>query len=146
MHDERKAFMEKLQTDEELLNKLASNKPFWNSNLDAEKRYSILPADKIYKGIKTPFVTVQLSSDNLIGTKLSDVFIYLRCYNRSDKTFVRIDDILSRVKVLMHDVRLEDYAENAVNINVLYETTGAELTDQAYNLLFRESRYRILYL
>lgn len=146
MHEQRKQFMQLLQNDEQLLAMLATNKPFWNSNLESEKRYSILPADKIYDGIQTPFVTVQISADNLLGTNLSDVFIYVRCYNRSDKTFVGIDNILSRVKVLLHRHRFSQYADNAISVDCLYETTGAELTDQAYDLLFRESQYRLLYL
>lgn len=145
MHEQYKQFMQLLQGDEELLRMLADNKPFWNNNLESEAKYSILPADKIWVGIKTPFVSVQLAGENMIGTMLYDAFFYVRCYNEPDKTFVTINDVLSRAKELLHNHRFV-YADNAVSINSVYEATGAELSDQAYNLNFRESRYRLLYL
>lgn len=138
--------MKILQSDEELLNMLATNKAFWNQNLDSKKQYSIIPADKIFTGIKTPFVTVQVSTDNLVGNLLTDAFFYVRCYNDVDKTFVTIDSVLSRIKVVLHNHRFNQYADNAISVNTLYESTGTELNDQAYNLNFRESRYKVTYL
>lgn len=146
MHEQRRQFLQSLQNDEQLVHQLATNKAFWNENLATEKRYSIIPADKIYDGIKTPFITVQFSNENLVGDKLTDAFVYVRCYNSSDKTFVTIDNVLSRVKTILHGVRFAQYADNAVSIDTNYESTGAELVDQAYSLLYRESRYRLLYL
>lgn len=146
MHERRKLLLQRLQEDEALLNMLASNKAFWNQNLESEKRYSIIPADKIYKNIKTPFLTVQVTNEVLVGDKLSDVFVSIRCYNGSDKTFVNIDAVLSRVKELLHNKRFTSYDDNTVSINTIYESTGAELSDQAYDLNFRESQYRIQYL
>lgn len=146
MHPQRKAILELFQNDEELLRLLASNKAFWNSNLDAENRYSILPVDKIYAGMKTPFLTVQIGGENLLETKLTNAFVYIRCYNETDKTFIKIDDVLSRVKALLHSHQFAQYADNAVTIDTVYESTGAELTDQAFGLNFRESKYQLLYL
>lgn len=146
MHEQRKAILELLQNDEELLKLLASNKAFWNENLEEEARYSILPVDKIYDGIKTPFLTVQLGGENQVGTTLLDAFAYIRCYNEEDKTFVNIDAVLSRVKVLLHKHRFAQYADNAVSIDTVYETTGPEARDEAYRLNYRESRYRLTYL
>lgn len=146
MHDQRKELMAILQNDELLVTMLANNKAFWNPNLASKKRYSILPVDKVYEGIKTPFVTVQISNENKVGTKLLDVFFFVRCYNGIDKTFVTIDDVLSRIKVVLDNHRFSQYADNAVNINTVYEGTGAELIDQTFNLNFRESQYRVSYL
>lgn len=146
MHDQRKAILELLQNDEELLRLLATNSAFWNQDLESEARYSIIPVDKIWDGIKTPFVTVQIGGEDLVGHKLLDAFVYVRCYNDNDKTFVSIDSVLSRVKALLHRHRFAQYADNAVSIDTVYETTGPEASDQAYNLNYRESRYRVTYL
>lgn len=146
MNDQRKQFIELLQKDSKLLKMLATNKAFWNEGLDPSKKFSIVPVDKGSDRMNTPFISVQVSADNLLGNNLSDVFIYVRCYNRTDKTFVDIDKVLSRVKVLLQSHRFDQYADNAVSIDTVYESTGPDSTDQGYNLNYRESRYRVLYL
>ena len=146
MHDQYSLFMEYLQNDEKLLSLLAENKPFWNKNLPSKNKYSILPADKIYKGLKTPFISVQITNESLIDTKLTNVFLSVRCYNEPDKTNVTINNVLSRVKVILHNHRFAQYADNAISVNSIYESTGGELNDQPFDLNFRESQYRISYL
>jgi hypothetical protein len=146
MNDQRAQFIELLQSDNQLLRMLGTNKAFWNEDLPAEARYSILPVDKVTNGMNPCLLTIQVSNENLIGTKLTDAFIYVRCYNSTDKTFVNIDKVLSRVKALLHNHRFRQYADNAVSIDTVYESTGSELRDEAYGLNYRESRYRLLYL
>lgn len=146
MNDQRKQFIEALQNDAKLLKLLATNNAFWNDGLPASKKFSIIPVDKANSKVKTPFVTVQVSNENLISTKLTDAFIYVRCYNSEDKTFVDIDKVLSRVKAILHSNRFKQYADNAVSIDTVYESTGPESSDQAYALNYRESRYRLLYI
>jgi hypothetical protein len=146
MNDQRRQFVELLQTDSPLLKMLASNKPFWNPAMESSAIYSIRPYDKIDSDTLFPCVTVQVSNENLIGTKLTDAFIYVRCYNELDKTFVTIDKVLSRVKVILHNHRFLQYEDTAVSIDTVYESTGAEQRDELYKLNYRESRYRLLYL
>lgn len=146
MHDERKEVFNILQGDDVLLNMLADNKPFWNQDKEAEKKFSILPADKITVGMRTPFVTIQIMNDVLVGENIVDVFIAIRCYNEKDKAFVTTDEVLSRVKALLHRTNLGQYGTNNVDVRSTYESTGTELEDQAYGLLFRESQYRIRHI
>jgi hypothetical protein len=146
MRYQRQQLIERLQGDEDLLALLPKNKPFWSTDLDEERMYSIIPADKVWDGIKGPFVTVQMSTSNLVSTRLTDAFVYVRCYNDGGKTFVAIDDVLSRVKALLHSHRFAQNADNAISIDTVYESTSSELVDEAYGLNYRESRYRLLYL
>lgn len=146
MKEQRQVVFQRLQEDSVLLNMLADNRPFWNQDAEPRAMYSIIPADKIYDGIKTPFVTVQMSNDDLTGVNVSDAIFYIRCYNDSDKTFISIDDVLSRVKALLHNHLFKDFADEQVVTDTIYEGTLAELTDEAYDLNFRESQYRIRYL
>lgn len=146
MSEQRKQFIELLQSDSQLLRMLAKNKPFWNDRIGESKKYSIVPVTKISTELKRPFLSVQVLNDNLVETKLSDVFIYVRCYNDGDKTFVDIDKILSRVRVILHNHRFEAYTDGTISIDTVYEATGSDSVDEAYHLNYRESRYRILYL
>ena len=142
MKEQREQIAELLQNDPTLLDMLPVNRPWFDGSQAAAKKWSILPMDKISLEMTKPFIGLAAGSENLIGTHLLEDFFYVRCYNANDKTYVDIDRILSRVKVLLHGHRFNFV--DTVSIDTLYETTGPELTDQAYDLRFRESRYRLL--
>jgi len=97
----RSAIASLLQNDATLTNMLASNKN-WLKGGTPDKKWSIVPLEKVSEKMNVPFITIQASSSNQSGHKLVEDFFYLRCYNGLDKTYVTIDDVLSRVKVLLH--------------------------------------------
>lgn len=146
MQPQRRAIFEVLQGDEMLLSLLASNAPFWDLDQKPDREFSIVPADKVRQGMEAPFVSVRISVDSLVGENLTDAFVYIRCYNTTDKTFVRIDEVLSRVKHLLHRNRFQQFQDGNVNIDTVYESTGAELQDEAFAMNFRESQYKTSYL
>ncbi|MGH3850399.1 MAG: hypothetical protein ACRDRT_11970 [Pseudonocardiaceae bacterium] len=143
MNEQRQAITELLQSDATLKAMLAANKPWWKIGKTdpADQKWSIIPYDQ-YKNQVPPFITIQAGSSNQAGYKLLEDFFFIRCYNASDKTYVSITDILSRVNVLLHRHRF-NFAGSS-SIETLYETTGPELLDEGYGLKFREARYRLL--
>jgi hypothetical protein len=130
-----------LQEDTTLLAMLPANPPWSDEDGTALAKWSIIPDDRYTKQLK-PFIQVAAGPDTRVGLHLREAFFYIRCYNTYDKTYVEIDDILSRVKVLLHGHRFSFV--DSTSIDTLYENTGAGLVDQAWNLRFRESRYRLL--
>ena len=111
-----------------------------------QRKWSIMPLDGLTvesaKRRAKPLITIQAGPNNQVGFKLVVDFVYIRCYNSEDKAYITIDDVLSRVKVLLHRHRFN--FTGSVSIETLYESTGAEQLDEAYGLKFRESRYRLL--
>lgn len=143
MKQQRELLAQQLIDDATLLGMLEANAPWWEPDGTQSKENSIIPSIKAPLP-NTPFVTIQYSSDNGIGENLRDAFFLIRCYNAGDKTFVEIDEVLQRVHALLHRHRF-DYTGLA-SIDTVYESTGAELEDEAFGLNFREARYRVLYL
>lgn len=145
MEEQRKAIFKILQSDKKLNDMLPKNYAFWNPTL-CDTGYSILPSSKISKSLNRPFVTIQLSSETLIEKHLNNTFIYIRCYNELDKTYVEIDNILSRIKEILHSKVQQQFSDKKVSIDMVYENTSADAIDQAYNLNFRESAYKLSYV
>ncbi len=137
----RKLIAERLQADATLVAMLGNNKN-WLKGGTLDKKWSIMPYDKVTERMAMPIVTVQSGVNNQAGYKLVEDFFYLRCYNSVDKTYVTIDDVLLRVKVLLHRHRFD--FTGSTSIETLYESTGPELRDDGYKLNFREARIRLL--
>lgn len=144
MKDVREKLAETLQADATLVSMLAENESWVHGDDSVSKVNSIIPSDKAPLA-NTPYITIHALTDTQVGTNLVDAFYVVRCYNSSDKSFVEIDDILSRVKALLHRHRF-NYGAGKASIDTYYETTGAELQDQAFKQNFRGSQYRVLYL
>lgn len=146
MREVREQFILRLQNDSELIDMLPPQPNWAKEKSNPQKKWSVMPLDGLTEANaklrKVPLITVQMGNDNQADYHLLETFVYVRCYNGKDKAYVTIDDILSRVKVLLHRNRFE-YA-GSVSIETLYETTGPELIDQAYDLKYREARYRLL--
>lgn len=140
----RQAIYELLVEDDTLMDMLAANNAWWLAKSEKKKEYSVVPASKGDKLTATPFLTVQNLVDSQVGTNLKNAFFVVRCYNATDKTYVEIDDVLRRVHTLLH--RHTFQLDGLASVNTVYETTGAELEDQAYGLNFRESQYRVEYI
>lgn len=144
MSQARQRVGERLLEDTELVSMLALNKSWVNPQLPESRKHSIIPASKgpLANGA---YLTIREIADNRVGYKLTESFIVIRCYNNIDKTYVEIDDVLARVKALLHGNRFT--YDNGTNcVDVFYETTGDELEDEAYGQVFREAQYRIQYL
>jgi hypothetical protein len=138
----RDAIALRLQTDRKLLKMLPANVNFAATKKDDKNpRWSIVPISKFNPQAMMPQITIQLGSDTLMGTNLLETLIYIRCYNSSNKTHVEITDVLARVKELLHRAPLR--LTGSTSIELVYETTQAEMNDQGYgDIPFRESRYR----
>lgn len=135
---------ERLLGDTVLMNKLGANHSWVNPTASPDKKYSVIPASKGPLAVG-PYLTVTEIADNRVGTHLTESFIVIRCYNSIDKTYVEIDDVLARVKALLHNNRFT-FDDDTNVIDVYYETTGSELEDEGYNQNFREAQYRVQYL
>ncbi len=136
----------RLQGDTELINKLPAQPNWAKDKTNPQRKWSVMPLDGLTistaKKRAKPLVTIQMGNDTPIGTNLIETFVYIRCYNAEDKAYIVIDEVLSRVKVLLHKHRFN--LTGSVSIETLYETTGTESFDEAFGLKFRESRYRLL--
>lgn len=138
----REAVMTYLRSDSAVLALLGANPPWDDQNVAPASRYSIALRDKTPLDV-CPYVSIAMEADNLVGYNLRDVFLLVRCYNSIDKTFVDIEKVLSRVKVLLHRHRFDLDDADSVSIDTLYESTTGEARDEAYNQNFREARYRL---
>lgn len=148
MMEQRQEIILRLQDDSVLCGNSGMLPPQVNwikEKSNEQRKYSVMPADGLSRVTapkrKKPLITVQMGPNNQRGHKFVEDFVYIRCYNSGDKSYITIDDVLSRVKVLLHRHRFE--FAGSTSIETLYESTGAELTDEAYGLKFRESRYRL---
>lgn len=145
MRDVREGIILLLQGDSTLVNMLPLQQN-WKKPGNPQKKWSIMPLDGLTtataKDRKKPLLTIQMGNENRIGWKLLEDFVYVRCYNIEDKSYIFIDDVLSRVLALLDRHRF-NFA-GSTSIETLYESTGAEDLDQAFQLKFRESRYRLL--
>jgi hypothetical protein len=137
----REAVAELLQADATLLGMLPKNENWFDQNVsDQAEKWSIVPLEKFKHKNPLPQITIQGGGQNRVGTNLYEDIFYIRCYNSSSKTFVEITDILARVRELLHKRQFQ--LAGSTSIELVHETTQAELVDQAYDLPFRESRYR----
>lgn len=148
MKEVREGIIIRLQDDSVLCGNsgMLPPQPNWLKGGNPQRKWSVMPLDGLTvptaKKRAKPLITVQLGPNNQVGFVLVEDFVYVRCYNSEDKAYITIDDVLSRVKVLLHRHRFN--FTGSVSIETLYESTGAEQLDEAYGLKFRESRFRLL--
>lgn len=139
----RAAIADVLMGDATLLAMLPKNRHWFDKTEDGQaedNKWSIVPVNKFEPANPLPQVTIQMGGDNRIGTRLYETLVYIRCYNSSDKTHVEITNVLARVQVLLDGVNID--LSGSTTIELRHDATNADSVDQAYDLPYRESRYR----
>jgi len=146
----RQVFFDHLIADEQLMALLPANSNWQSLKGRKLSSNSIVPVNQFNpKNIILPALTFQLSADVNAGlnksvSRLFAQSLFIRCYNASDKTYVSIDEILSRVIDLLH--RQSFTLDSSVSVQTVYLGSSAELTDQAFNLPYREAQFEMLRL
>lgn len=138
------AIYKKLIGDSTLTNLLASNKPFYDATGSSSKSNSIVPADIVNRKLSLPILVIQEGQELKIGTTLTSETVFIRCYNDVSKSYVEINSVLDRVRVLLDDAQLD--ISDKVSVQVVWEATLQGLVDESLDLKFKESRYRVLVL
>lgn|SRR3990172_6784310 len=133
-----------LVADNTLVNKLASNAPFYSPDGVSAKANSIIPADIANRKLNVPILIIQEGQELKLGTTLASETVYIRCYNDVEKSYFDINSVLDRVRVLLDDAQLS--LSDKVSVQVVWEATLQGIVDESLNLKFKESRYRVLVL
>lgn len=144
MKDEKDKIYQRLVADSTLTNLLAANTPFYNPNGASAKTNSIIPAGKATGETNGPFVTIQNGNETKLGTKLYDLFVYIRVYDSTQKSYTQIQAILERIKVLLDGYEFS--FNSSALVQAKYDNTVSETVDESLNMNFQESRYRLLLL
>lgn len=142
MNDIKDQAYQLLAADPELVELLAVNEhPFDPDTIEASKQNSI--TDYLQAGKMTaPFITLRGDDISLVGrTHLTNAFLLVRCYNEKDKSFYTINKALSRVQRILNGQRFP--VEGYSTVEVVWETTRAELQDDGLDMNFREQQFRI---
>nr|DAF57007.1 MAG TPA: Protein of unknown function (DUF3168) [Myoviridae sp. ctp4Q36] len=106
------------------------------------KFYSVMTADQFdYNKHEMPVVTIQMGSPVRTDYHLVENILYIRCYNNSQKSFVNITEILSRIVKRLH--RAELPLDDNRLVECVWTSTSAESIDEAYNLPYREATFTI---
>lgn len=143
MKEVKLAVYDILVDDDTLVDMLAANPPFDNPKGAKNKTHSIIPAAFTAIKTKTPFITIQggprVKRDPM--GHYFDEFLYIRCYNDSKKAFITIDSILEKIQQLLDNSSLS--LDDNAHIFMSLESTDVERIDEALDLNYRESSYRI---
>ena len=143
MKDTNLGIFELLSNDDTLLLMLASNAPYHNPNGVTSKANSIVPSDVANRKMETPFITIQEGNENKIGHVLSQS-IFIRCYNDIRKSYITINEVLDRVRVLLDGVDLT--LTDRRHVKTYFESRLPGLVEEAMELKFKEARYRVTVL
>jgi hypothetical protein len=138
------AVCDKLLASPELVGKLAKSRPISNSKGALDRRNSIVPMSKIMDqtaGRPTPLLGVRSGNMTKAGFHSFDVFIFIRCYNSLDKTYVEINEVMSLVASLLDKQNLT--MESAVLADMTLEQIGDEEYDEGYKLNYREGLFKL---
>lgn len=133
-----------LRQDEVLLAMLAKNKPYFPSDAEEAKVWSVRPVDTGSGELNTPFITIQEGTEVRLGQQLKRQEALIRVYHSVTKTYVDINKVLDRVRELLDNVQLE--TDDRVFVEIRCNGRLAGLEDQAWNLKFKEENYGILVL
>lgn len=133
-----------LREDEQLLTLLAKNKPYFPSDAEEAKVWSIRPVETGNGELNTPFITIQEGTEVRLGQQLKRQEALIRVYHSVTKTYVDINKVLDRVRELLDNVDLE--TQDRVFVQIRFNGRLAGLEDQAWNLKFKEENYGILVL
>lgn len=140
----RNAVYNLIASDAELVAELAENANWSQPEGGGEKNKlnSIMPVDKFdYKKHELPIITIQMGSPVRVDYHLVEDILYIRCYNSSQKSYVKITEILSKIVKMLH--RTELPLEDNRLIECVWTGTSAESIDEAYNLPYREATFTI---
>lgn len=140
----RKAVYDAIAGDAEIVKELAENanwsQPEGKGSRD--KLNSIMPVDKFdYEKHSLPVVTIQMGSPTRVDYHLVEDILYIRCYNSSQKSYVNITEILSKIVKLLHRAELP-LKDNRL-VECVWTGTSAEAIDEAYHLPYREATFTI---
>lgn len=130
-----------LAADETLTDMLGLNAPFYDPSGTQTRANSIVPADMVKRKFNTPFVTIQEGSETKIGSTLKDESFFIRCYNDIRKSYVRINEILDRIRELLDGANLE--LSDRVFVKASFEARLPGLEEEGMELKFKEERYRL---
>lgn len=130
-----------LKNDSTLTDMLAENIPFYRSTGSESRENSIVPSDMVNKKMNTPFISIQEGSETKIGTELKDASFFIRCYNDLRKSYIRINEILDRIRELLDgtDLVLTDRR----HVKTSFEIRMPGLVEEGIELKFKEERYRL---
>lgn len=133
-----------LIADPVIIDVLAKNKNWAKPNGKLlDKRNSFIPVNKGPLP-NTPYLTYQNIGETPLGEHTNTAVFIIRCYNALQEDFILLNDILSRVKVLLDRKRFSFEGFSAVELRAV--GTGTELEDQAWSQNFRELTFQIVYL
>lgn len=140
MKSSNQKIYELLIADTTLVNLLASNTPLLNPTGTSAKTNSIVPSDMVNRKLNTPFITIQEGNENIDSHILYQTF-YIRCYNDISKSYVEINTILDRVRLLItsNDLALTDRRF----VKAQSESRLPGLVEEMLDLKFKEERFRV---
>lgn len=133
-----------LQADSILLGMLALNAPIGRPDATKTKVASIMPIHKVKGKIATPFLTIQEGVEVFTGYTSKRQSVYIRCYNELSKSYIEINQILDRVRILLHKVELDLLDRTLVECKC--EGRMPALEDEAFELRYKEEQYGITVL
>lgn len=143
MKSGKKALYDVLVGDTILLNMLGLNTPFHNPKGDVSTANSIIPDGKATTNTITPFVTIRGGPRVKIDPlgKIFDEFFYIRCYNDIDKSYYDIDTIIDRIEYLLDGATI--VIDSTSTITCTLENVDMEREDEAFNMNYKEARFRL---
>jgi len=135
---------DKLKGDPTFVAMLGSNKPFNNPAGASAKTNSIIPAFNVKGTMNKPLVTIQSGPE----TRISDYFftniIYIRVYNDIEKSFITIDQIVTRAVDLLH---LQSLGLTAgAQVKMVRDSVSSETVDETLKLNYKEITIRVFML
>jgi hypothetical protein len=144
MKDIKSKIYNVLSSDTTLVNMLGLNKPFNNPAGTAAKKNSVMPAFVATGQTVTPFLTIQGGPETIISDRFYTSVVYVKIYNQTNKTFVSIDEIVSRVVSLLHLQQLG--LSEGVQVKMVRESVSAEFQDEGLKMNFKEITFRVYML
>lgn len=133
-----------LVNDETLTDMLGVNAPFYNPEGIVSRKNSIVPADMVNRKMAMPVVGIQEGTETKIGHELKDESFFIRCYNDVSKSYIRINEILDRIRELLDGSELT--LSDRVFVDISFEARMPGLVDEEIGLKFKEERYRLTVL
>ena len=140
MIDTNDAIYKLLTGDTVLRGMLASNSPLFSPSSAKTTANSIVSADMVNRKLETPFITIQEGNENVVSHRKLQTF-YIRCYNDNSKSYIRINEILDRVRELLTQNQLA--LDDRRFVKVINESRMPGLSDEAVDMKFKEERYVI---
>jgi hypothetical protein len=133
-----------LTADTTLIGMLGSNTPFFDQNGTSAKVNSVVLSDQVRSEMNTPFITLQEGNENRTGWGMMRQSFFIRVYNDPRKSYIKINEILDRVRLLIDRVDLELSDRTLVECRM--ESRLPALEDEGFQLKYKEERYGIIVL